>query len=181
MKVTDFDFDLPESLIAQTPLETRSESRLLVVNGMQVEDRHFFDIVDYFQAGDVLVINDTRVLSARLFGVKPETGAHVELLILKFNDKEAECLVGNAKVVKLGTELSFGDGVLKARCIRLGEEGIRFFEFIYDGIFMEVLDELGQMPLPPYIHERLEDKERYQTVKNSRECSCSHCRAPFYT
>lgn len=164
MKVNDFDFDLPESLIAQTPVENRSESRLLVVDGMECTDRHFYDIVEYLHEGDVLVVNDTRVISARLFGVKPETGAHVELLVLKFQDKHAECLVGNARVVKLGTELIFGDGQLKAVCTEIGEEGIRFFDLFYDGIFLEVLDELGQMPLPPYIHERLEDKERYQTV-----------------
>lgn len=164
MKVTDFDFDLPESLIAQTPMENRSESRLLVVDGMKLKDEHFYNIQDYLSEGDVLVINNTRVIAARLFGLKPETGAHVELLILKINGKEAECLVGNAKVVKLGTLLSFGDGQLKAKCIKIGEEGIRHFELIYEGIFMEILDELGQMPLPPYIHERLEDRERYQTV-----------------
>lgn len=164
MKVTDFDFDLPESLIAQTPMEKRSESRLLVVDGMKVKDAHFYDIKDYLNKGDVLVVNNTRVIAARLFGSKPETGAHVELLILKINGNEAECLVGNAKVVKLGTLLSFGDGKLQAKCIKIGEEGIRHFELIYEGIFMEILDELGQMPLPPYIHERLEDRERYQTV-----------------
>lgn len=164
MKVTDFDFDLPESLIAQTPMEKRSESRLLVVDGMRVKDAHFYDIKDYLNDGDVLVVNNTRVIAARLFGTKPETGAHVELLILKINGNEAECLVGNAKVVKLGTLLSFGDGKLQAKCIKIGEEGIRYFELIYEGIFMEILDELGQMPLPPYIHERLEDRERYQTV-----------------
>lgn len=164
MKVTDFDFDLPESLIAQTPMENRSESKLLVVDGMNLKDEHFYNIQDYLNEGDVLVINNTRVIAARLFGLKPETGAHVELLILKINGKEAECLVGNAKVVKMGTVLSFGDGKLKAKCIKIGEEGIRHFELIYDGIFMEILDELGQMPLPPYIHERLQDRERYQTV-----------------
>lgn len=164
MKVTDFDFDLPESLIAQTPMEKRSESRLLVVDGMKVKDAHFYDIKNYLNEGDVLVVNNTRVIAARLFGTKPETGAHVELLILKINGNEAECLVGNAKVVKMGTLLSFGDGKLQAKCIKIGEEGIRHFELIYEGIFMEILDELGQMPLPPYIHERLEDRERYQTV-----------------
>lgn len=164
MKVTDFDFDLPESLIAQTPMENRSESRLLVVDGINLEDRHFYDIPEYLNKGDVLVVNNTRVISARLFGIKPETGAHVELLILKFSANEVECLVGNAKVVKVGTELDFGEGKLKARCTKVGEEGIRYFELEYEGIFLELLDELGQMPLPPYIHARLEDKERYQTV-----------------
>lgn len=164
MNVDDFNFDLPEHLIAQTPMEKRSESRLLVVEKNKLSDKHFYDIKSYFKKGDVLVLNDTRVISARLFGEKPETGAHVELLILKFQDKACECLVGNAKVVKLGTELSFGDGRLKAICTEVGEEGLRKFDLIYEGIFLELLDELGQMPLPPYIHERLEDKERYQTV-----------------
>lgn len=164
MNVQDFDFELPESLIAQTPMENRSESRLLVLDGDSIEDRNFFNIVEYLHEGDVLVVNNTRVIAARLFGTKPETGAHVELLILKINGNNAECLVGNAKVVKVGTLLSFGDGKLQARCTAIGEEGIRYFELIYEGIFMEILDELGQMPLPPYIHERLEDRERYQTV-----------------
>lgn len=164
MNVNDFDFNLPEALIAQTPLDNRSESRLLVVDKDGLHDQHFYDITQYFKKGDVLVLNDTRVISARLFGEKPETGAHVELLILKFEGKTAECLVGNAKVVKLGTELSFGNGKLKAICTHVGEEGLRNFDLVYEGIFLELLDELGQMPLPPYIHERLEDKERYQTV-----------------
>ena len=164
MNVDDFNFDLPEHLIAQTPMEQRSESKLLVVNGDTLVDEHFYDIKKYFKPGDVLVLNDTRVISARLFGEKPETGAHVELLILKFQDTACECLVGNAKVVKLGTELSFGGGKLKAICTEVGEEGLRKFDLIYEGIFLELLDELGQMPLPPYIHERLVDKERYQTV-----------------
>ena len=164
MNVNDFDFELPEHLIAQTPMEKRSESRLLVVDGDTLADEHFFDIKTHFKQGDVLVLNDTRVISARLFGTKPETGAHVELLILKFQDTSCECLVGNAKVVKFGTELSFGEGKLKAICTDVGAEGLRTFDLVYEGIFLELLDELGQMPLPPYIHERLEDKERYQTV-----------------
>lgn len=164
MDVKDFDFDLPEHLIAQTPMENRSSSRLLVVENEGIKDEHFFDIPKYFKKGDVLVLNDTRVISARLFGEKPETGAHVELLILKFQDQSCECLVGNAKVVKLGTELIFGGGKLRAVCTHVGEEGLRSFDLFYEGIFLELLDELGQMPLPPYIHERLEDKERYQTV-----------------
>ncbi|WP_281192880.1 tRNA preQ1(34) S-adenosylmethionine ribosyltransferase-isomerase QueA [Erysipelothrix rhusiopathiae] len=173
MNVNDFDFDLPEELIAQTPAEKRSESRLLVVDGMNLEDKRFYNIIDYLNEGDVLVLNDTRVIAARLFGEKPETGAHVELLILKFEGKTAECLVGNAKVVKLGTELSFGDGQLKAICTHVGDEGLRNFDLIFDGIFLEILDELGQMPLPPYIHERLEDKERYQTVYSRVEGSAA--------
>ena len=159
-----FDFDLPEELIAQTPSKKRSESKLLILDDDKLLDRHFYDIVDEFSSGDVLVLNNTRVLAARLFGTKEETNAHVEVLILKVEDDRAECLVGNAKVVKLGTVISFGDGRLKAECLEIGEEGIRIFKFIYEGIFLEVLNELGEMPLPPYIHERLEDKERYQTV-----------------
>ena len=164
MKVSDFDFNLPEELIAQTPLEKRDASRLLVVDGFNLEDRHFYDVKKYLNKGDILVLNDTSVLSARLFGVKEETGAHVEVLVLKIKGNEAECLVGNAKVVKLGTVITFGEGQLKAKCIKIGEEGIRFFELIYEGIFLEILDELGEMPLPPYIHEKLKDKNRYQTV-----------------
>lgn len=173
MNTNDFDFYLPESLIAQTPSEKRSESRLLVVDDMNLEDKHFYNIIDYLNEGDVLVVNDTRVIAARLFGTKPETGAHVELLILKFEGKTAECLVGNAKVVKVGTELDFGEGKLKAICTGIGEEGIRFFDLVFDGIFLEILDELGQMPLPPYIHEKLEDKERYQTVYSKVEGSAA--------
>ena len=164
MDINMFDFDLPEELIAQTPSKKRSESKLLILDDDKLLDRHFYDIVDEFSSGDVLVLNNTRVLAARLFGTKEETNAHVEVLILKVEDDRAECLVGNAKVVKLGTVISFGDGRLKAECLEIGEEGIRIFKFIYEGIFLEVLNELGEMPLPPYIHERLEDKERYQTV-----------------
>lgn len=164
MKVEDFNFDLPEALIAQTPLENRETSKLLVVDDFNLEDKHFYDVIDYLNEDDVLVLNDTKVLAARLFGIKEETGAHVEVLILNMNHDSAECLVGNARVVKLGTVVSFGDGLLKAKCIEIGEEGVRHFEFIYEGIFLEILDQLGEMPLPPYIHEKLEDKDRYQTV-----------------
>lgn len=166
MKVSDFDFDLPKGLIAQTPLQKREVSKLLVVNRKEqtIEDKHFYDIIDYLQPGDVLVRNNTRVIPARLFGVKEETGAHVELLLLKQEDDVWECLVGNARVVKMDTIITFGNGELKAKCIKIGEAGIRHFEMMYEGIFYEVLDALGKMPLPPYIHEVLEDKERYQTV-----------------
>ncbi len=164
MKVEDFNFNLPEELIAQTPLKDRKSSKLLVVDDFNLEDKHFYDIKDYLYEGDVLVLNDTRVLAARLFGTKEDTGANVEVLILNLDDKRSECLVGNARVVKLGTVVSFGDGRLKAKCVEIGEEGVRFFEFIYEGIFLEILDSLGEMPLPPYIHEKLEDKDRYQTV-----------------
>ena len=164
MKVEDFNFNLPEELIAQTPLENRSASRLMVVDGFELEDKHFYDILDYLHQGDVLVLNNTKVLAARLFGIKEDTGAHVEILILSMKENKAECLVGNARVVKVGSVVSFGDGKLKARCTQIGEEGVRYFDFIYEGIFLEILDELGEMPLPPYIHEKLEDKDRYQTV-----------------
>lgn len=164
MDINLFNFNLPEELIAQTPSEKRSESRLLVMDGQELYDRHFYNIVDYFKKGDVLVLNDTRVLAARLFGVKEETFAKVELLILDIKDDVAKALVGNAKAVKLGSVVSFGEGKLRAKCIEVRGEGIRIFELIYEGIFLEILDELGEMPLPPYIHESLDDKERYQTV-----------------
>ena len=145
----------------------------MVIDGNNIIDQHFYDIKSHFNKGDVLVLNDTRVIAARLFGTKPETGAHVELLILKFEKKTVECLVGNAKVVKLGTELSFGEGKLKAICTEVGEEGLRKFDLIFEGIFLEVLDELGEMPLPPYIHTRLQEKERYQTVYSKHEGSAA--------
>lgn len=173
MDINIFDFDLPKDLIAQTPSENRSESRLLVLEDDEIQDEHFYDIVDHFDENDVLVLNNTRVLAARLFGIKEKTHAHVEILILKIEEDQAECLVGNAKVVKLGTVVSFGDGRLKARCVEVRDEGIRIFELIYEGIFLEILDELGQMPLPPYIHEKLEDKERYQTVYSEVEGSAA--------
>jgi S-adenosylmethionine:tRNA ribosyltransferase-isomerase len=166
MRTQDFDFQLPPRLIAQTPLSDRSASRLLVVDRatQSITHRHFYDLPDYLHAGDVLVLNETKVLPARLFGVKEETGAHVELLILKHENDEAECLVGNAKVVKVGTIVSFGDGELKAQCLQVLPEGLRIFKFIYTGIFYEILDRLGIMPLPPYIKEKLQDPDRYQTV-----------------
>lgn len=167
MRTDDFDFILPKDLIAQHPLEKRSESRLLVVDieKKDISHRHFYDILDYLKNGDVLVINDTKVIPARLFGIKEETNAHIELLILKImpND-EIECLVGNAKAIKEGTIVTFGNGELKTRCIAVKEEGIRIFKLIYDGVFLEVLEKLGTMPLPPYIKEKLIDKDRYQTV-----------------
>ena len=166
MRVDEFDFYLPEELIAQTPLQNRSSSRLLVVDKKDgsLEHLHFDDITRFFKKGDVLVRNNTRVIPARLFGVKEETGAHVELLLLHQENDIWECLVGNARVVKLNTVVSFGDGLLKAKCIEVKDEGIRVFEMIYDGIFYEILDQLGNVPLPPYIKEKLDDKERYQTV-----------------
>ena len=166
MRVDEFDFYLPEELIAQTPLANRSGSRLLVVDKKDesLEHLHFDDIVKFFKKGDVLVRNNTRVIPARLFGTKEETGAHVELLLLHQEGDIWECLVGNARVVKLNTVISFGNGELRAKCIEVKDEGIRVFEMLYDGIFYEILDKLGNVPLPPYIKEKLDDKERYQTV-----------------
>lgn len=167
MKISEFDYDLPEELIAQTPLQKRDTSRLMVLNRKDetIEDKHFYDILDYLHEGDILVRNNTKVIPARLYGIKEETNGHVEVLLLKEHEHNTwECLVGNARIVKIDTVITFGDGLLKAKCIKIGEEGIRFFEMIYDGIFYEILDQLGTMPLPPYIKEKLEDKNRYQTV-----------------
>lgn len=167
MKTDDFDFELDENLIAQHPLENRETSKLMIVDINKEEFIHekFYNIINYLKRGDVLVLNDTKVLPARLFGVKEITNAHVELLILEIlpND-EMECLVGNAKAVKLGTRILIGEGKLIAECVLVKEEGIRIFKMYYQGIFLELLDELGQMPLPPYIKEKLKDKDRYQTV-----------------
>ena len=130
-----------------------------------IEHKHFYDIVDYLKPGDVLVRNNTKVIPARLFGIKEETNGHVEVLLLKELKKDTwECLCGNARIVKMNTVISFGEGLLKAKCIEIKDEGIRVFEMIYDGIFYEILDQLGTMPLPPYIKEKLADKDRYQTV-----------------
>ena len=166
MKVSDFDFDLPEELIAQTPINKRDESRLLVLNSTtgDINHRHFYDILDYLNAGDSLVLNDTKVLPVRLYGIKEETGAAIEILMLKdLGEDTWQCLVKPAKRIKEGTIVTFGDK-LKAKCIKVGEEGIRYFKLLYDGILYEILDELGEMPLPPYIHEKLKEKDRYQTV-----------------
>lgn len=167
MNLNDFDYYLPEELIAQTPLKDRSSSRLLVLNKNtgEIEHHHFKDIVSYLEKGDTLVLNDTKVIPARLIGEKQETGAVIEVLLLKnIEDDKWEALTKPAKRVKVGTIISFGDGSLKCRCIEEKEEGIRVFELIYDGILYEILDRLGTMPLPPYIHEKLEDQNRYQTV-----------------
>ena len=167
MKLSEFDFDLPEELIAQHPVKKRDTSRLMVVDREtgSIEHKHFYDIVDYLKPGDVLVRNNTKVIPARLFGIKEETNGHVEVLLLKELKKDTwECLCGNARIVKMNTVISFGEGLLKAKCIEIKDEGIRVFEMIYDGIFYEILDQLGTMPLPPYIKEKLADKDRYQTV-----------------
>lgn len=167
MKLEDFDYELPEELIAQTPLKDRASSRLMVVDKKtgEIEHHKFADIIQYLNPGDCLVLNDTRVMPARLFGEKKDTGAHVEVLLLKQIDGDRwETLVKPAKRVKVGTILTFGEGKLTAKCVDELEYGGRIFEFQYDGIFYEILDELGEMPLPPYIKERLEEKDRYQTV-----------------
>ena len=167
MKTDDFDYFLPEELIAQTPLDKRDSSRMLVLDKQNGNIYHktFTDIIDYLDKGDTLVLNDTKVIPARIIGVKEETGAVIELLLLKnTNDNYWESLVKPAKRVKVGTIISFGDGLLKAECIEEKEEGMRIFKLIYEGILYEILDKLGTMPLPPYIHEKLEDQSRYQTV-----------------
>jgi S-adenosylmethionine:tRNA ribosyltransferase-isomerase len=167
MKVDLFDFHLPEELIAQVPLQNRTDSRLMVVNKKTGEINHeiFKNITEYLREGDCLVLNDTRVLPARLFGVKKDTGAKIEVLLLKqLEGDHWETLVKPAKRVKEGTEIDFGDGLLTAVCTGTSEHGGRVLEFRYDGIFYEVLDQLGEMPLPPYIKEQLDDRDRYQTV-----------------
>ncbi len=169
MKVSDFDYVLPEELIAQTPLKDRSASRLLLLDKKEgnISHDHFSNITEYLNEGDVLVLNDTSVIPARLYGEKVDTGAVIEILLLKQNKNDIwECLVKKARKIKVDTVISFGEGILKAKCVSVSEEGIREFEMIYDGIFYEVLDQLGEMPLPPYIHEKLIDQDRYQTVYN---------------
>ncbi|WP_247948516.1 tRNA preQ1(34) S-adenosylmethionine ribosyltransferase-isomerase QueA [Streptococcus gordonii] len=167
MNTADFDFHLPEELIAQTPLEKRDASRLLVVDRSSGEfsDQHFDSIIDQLQPGDALVMNNTRVLPARLYGEKPGTGGHVELLLLKNTEGDQwEVLAKPAKRLKVGAQVSFGDGRLTATVVDELEHGGRIVRFDYQGIFLEVLESLGEMPLPPYIHEKLVDRERYQTV-----------------
>ena len=167
MKLEDFDYYLPEELIAQTPLVKRDESRLLVLDKEtgEIEHKKFYDIIDYLNPGDTLVLNDTKVLPARLIGTKEETGAVIEILLLKnIEGDKWECLTKPARRIKEGTVVTFGNGELKAKCCGVFDEGIRHFELIYDGILMEILEHLGTMPLPPYIHENLEDQSLYQTV-----------------
>jgi S-adenosylmethionine:tRNA ribosyltransferase-isomerase len=167
LNVKDFNFDLPQELIAQHPLQKRDESRLMVVNktNREIEHKRFKDIIGYLNPGDCLVLNDTRVLPARLLGVKEDTGGKMEFLLLKRIDvNHWETLVKPGKKAKIGTNFIFGNGELKAKVISISEGGSRIVEFEFHGIFEEVLDKLGEMPLPPYITEKLEDKERYQTV-----------------
>ena len=169
MKVKDFDYDLPEELIAQDPLEKRSNSRLMVLdkNTGETFHRHFYDIKDYLKPGDCLVINNTKVIPARLYGARVGSGGKVEILLLKrISDNQWECLVKPGKKARPGMEISFGDGLLMGKIIDIVDEGNRIIEFSYEGIFEEILDRLGETPLPPYIHEHLDDAERYQTVYN---------------
>lgn len=167
MRTADFYYDLPEELIAQDPLADRSSSRLLVLDkeSGEFEHHHFYEVIDYLQAGDCLVLNNTKVIPARLLGVKPDTGAAVEILLLKRMENDRwECLVRPGKKLRVGAEVSFGDGRLTATIAEVLEDGNRIVQFHYSGIFEEVLDALGEMPLPPYITHKLEDKNRYQTV-----------------
>ena len=176
MNIEEFDFDLPEHLIAQTPLKDRTASKLMVLNrnDKSLEHRHFSDILDYLKPGDCLVLNNTKVLPARLYGVKEDTGAKVEVLLLHQKENDHwEVLVKPAKKLKLGTKLSFGEGRLTATCTEILEHGGRIVRFDYDGIFLEVLTELGEMPLPPYIKEQLADQDRYQTVYAEAEGSAA--------
>lgn len=167
MNINDFDYELPEHLIAQTPLLQRDSSRLLMMNKLTGEQKHeeFHNIIDYLHAGDVLVLNDTKVIPARLIGTKEETGAIIELLLLKDLGSDTwECLSKPAKRLHEGTIISFGEGILKAKVVAKYGEGLTHVKLIYTGILMEILDKLGTMPLPPYIHEKLIDQSRYQTV-----------------
>jgi S-adenosylmethionine:tRNA ribosyltransferase-isomerase len=167
MNLNDFDYNLPERLIAQTPLEDRASSKLLVLNKNNgaIEHKTFKDIIEYFNEGDTIVLNDTKVIPARLIGEKTDTKAVIEVLLLKnIENNKWEALAKPAKRIKVGTIVSFGEGILKAKCIEIKDEGMRIFELIYDGILYEILDKLGTMPLPPYIHEKLKDQNRYQTV-----------------
>lgn len=176
MKVSDFNFELPEELIAQHPLEKRDSSRLMVLDKKSGELKHksFHDILDYLVEGDTLVLNNTRVMPARLIGQKEETGSKIEFLLLKrIEGDKWECLAKPGKRAKVGQRFTFGDGKLKCVVVDIVEEGNRIIEFSYEGIFEQVLDELGEMPLPPYITERLEDKERYQTVYSKEKGSAA--------
>ena len=166
MKTEDFDYDLPKELIAQTPLIDRNASRMMVLDKKtgDYDDKCFTDLIDYLNEGDTLVLNDTKVIPARLIGHKPDTGAVIEVLMLKdLGDDTWECLTKPAKRIKEETIVKFSDE-LSCKCVFVGEDGIRHYKFIYDGIFLEILDRLGEMPLPPYITEKLNDKDRYQTV-----------------
>ena len=175
MKVTEFDYELPEELIAQTPIKKRDESRLMVLDREKksIEHRKFKDIVEYLRPGDVLVRNNTKVIPARLYG-KKETGANVEFLLLNNIEGDIwECIVRPGNKLHVGTKVIFGDGLLKAEILEIMEGGTRKVKFIYKGIFNEILDKIGLMPLPPYIHEELKEKDRYQTVYAKYEGSAA--------
>ena len=175
MKVTDFDYELPEELIAQTPIEKRDESRLMVLDRKEqtIEHKHFKDIIDYLEPGDVLVRNNTKVIPARLYG-KKETGAKVEFLLLNNMEKDIwECIVRPGNKLHIGAKVIFGDGLLKAEVLDTMPGGTRKVEFHYEGIFNEILDKIGLMPLPPYIHESLKENDRYQTVYAKYEGSAA--------
>ena len=176
MKTSDFYYDLPQELIAQDPLEDRSSSRLmhLSLKDGSIEHRHFTDVLDYMEEGDCLVINDTKVIPARLYGHKEETGALIEILLLKRRENDIwECLVKPGKKARPGAKITFGNGILKGKIIDVVDEGNRLIQFHYEGIFEEILDQLGEMPLPPYITHKLQDKNRYQTVYAKHEGSAA--------
>ncbi|SER74025.1 S-adenosylmethionine:tRNA ribosyltransferase-isomerase [Gracilibacillus ureilyticus] len=176
MRIEDFDFNLPEELIAQTPLKDRTSSRLMVLDKEKhtIRNHHFYEVIDFLNEGDCLVLNDTKVLPARLYGTKTDTGGKVEVLLLtQMENDDWEVLVKPAKRIKAGTEISFGDGKLTATCIDTKDHGGRILRFHYEGIFYEVLDELGEMPLPPYIKEQLNERDRYQTVYAKEEGSAA--------
>lgn len=176
MKVEDFNFDLPEELIAQHPLEKRDSSRLLVLDKKtgDIEHRHFADLPRFLKKGDVLVLNDTRVIPARLLGIKEDTEGKIEFLLLNRKMLDTyECLAKPGKRARKGAKFTFGDGLLKAEVLEVLENGNRIVKFSYDGVFEEILDRLGEMPLPPYIKEKLEDRERYQTVYSREEGSAA--------
>lgn len=176
MKTSDFNFDLPEELIAQVPIKDRTSSKLMVLDKEtgEIEHRIFKDIIDYLNPGDCLVLNDTRVIPARLIGSKVETGGKIEFLLLKRTEDDTwETLVKPGKRAKIGARFSFGDGKLIAEVVGMGEDGARIVKFEYNGIFEEILDELGNMPLPPYITEKLDERERYQTVYSKHNGSAA--------
>lgn len=183
LKTEDFDYDLPQELIAQTPLKERDEARMLVLNAKtgEYKDDYFYDIIDYLNPGDAVVMNDSRVMPARIYGVKPDTGGHLEVLLLNNTEGDNwETLVKPARRAKVGTKIVFGNGELTATVTKELEHGGRMIKFDYDGIFMEILDKLGEMPLPPYIKEKLDDPEMYQTVYSKEIGSAAAPTAGFH-
>lgn len=183
LKTEDFDYDLPQELIAQTPLKERDEARMLVLNAKtgEYKDDYFYDIIDYLNPGDAVVVNDSRVMPARIYGVKPDTGGHLEVLLLNNTEGDNwETLVKPARRAKVGTKIVFGNGELTATVTKELEHGGRMIKFDYDGIFMEILDKLGEMPLPPYIKEKLDDPEMYQTVYSKEIGSAAAPTAGFH-